>query len=225
MACLNSDSLARTLDAVHEAMFYGRAVGRGDKRDVVEWIVSRVGQPGSYAGLPAPTAKDFVGGIKLYTGRRITSRAGTAHILGQEACAVLWRWGSGNRHVRKALDTAAAGFMQRLGQSDNPGMYCCMTCSCALWRHLAAGGLDHSDKRLRSGLALLKERRTEDGTWRGFPFYYVLLALSEIDLPAARSELRYAVPRCERLLERKNTGSEPYASRRGALLERIVDMS
>jgi hypothetical protein len=87
-------------------------------------------------------------------------------------------------------------------------------------RYLAAGGLD-SEKRLNAHLAVLSQHRDGRGRWRRFPFYYMLLALSESDLPAAVEEMRYAVPACERFLQR-SPKDDVFALRQGAVVERAL---
>ena len=67
----------------------------------------------------------------------------------------------------------------------------------------------------------MKARRLGTGRWRAFPFFYAVLALSEIDLPGARAELRYAAPVLERYLRRPTT-NETTSQRRHALAERAL---
>ncbi|MDH5374368.1 MAG: hypothetical protein OEY40_00870 [Candidatus Bathyarchaeota archaeon] len=55
---------------------------------------------------------------------------------------------------------------------------------------------------LDKGVENIKKERTPDGRWHGFPFYYTLLTLSEIDTPLAKAELKYASKIVERLLKR-----------------------
>jgi hypothetical protein len=91
-----------------------------------------------------------------------------------------------------------------------------------LWRHLAVGGLDNQEARLAEGLKALKSYRKQEGEWRRFPFYYTLLALSEIDSPLAVEEMRYAAGRCERYLKR-SSGNDIYTKRRRTLSERVLE--
>jgi len=109
----------------------------------------------------------------------------------------------------------------RLGKEIYPGTYCCGKCSCALWRHLSVGGLDKAERRLAAGVKTLKSRRDGNGRWKVFPFYYTLLALSEIDLPSAVSEMRYAAPSCERILKQSPKDGK-YTQRRQLLAERVL---
>jgi len=225
MALVKRTSLAATLDAVNEAVFFDALPGKAERREAARWIAGRQGLPGSYAGMFAPTAKDFAQGIRLFSGERIATRAGVGHILGEEACRALHVLDVNDAAVAGALDRAGAGILARLneGHAENHGRgtYCCGKCSVSLWRHLAAGGLNRAERRLAHGLATLKTHRDGKGRWRVFPFHYTLLALTEIDLPAARREMRYAAPPCERLLKRRASGDQ-FDRRRRAVAERAL---
>ena len=90
MGLVKTSSLAATLDAVNEATFFDRLPAKAQRREAARWIAARQGLRGSYAGMFAPTEKDFTGGIRLFTGERIATGAGVGHILGEEACRALW---------------------------------------------------------------------------------------------------------------------------------------
>ena len=226
MMVVNRDSLAATLDTVNEAFFFGRPLSTSDREETAKWIARRQGELGSYANMFAPTESDYREGVRLFTGERIRSGAATGHILGEEACRALILLGVSLGEVRDALDRAGHGMMERLRRSEasgtTPGTYCCGTCTCSLWRHLAVGGLENGERRLAAGMKALRAHREGNGKWRRFPFYYTLLALSEIDLPAAIEEMRYASAVCERYLRRRS-GSKKIGERRRLLAERILE--
>ena len=224
MTLLKLSSLAATIDAVNEALFTGKQLSKADRLAAAKWIADRQGQPGSYAGMFAPTKRDFDGGIRLFAGERIRTRAATAHILGEEACRALILLGAHNKTIGAALKQATAGMLERLDAhwDSEPGVYCCGSCSASLWRHLAAGGLDKCASRLAAGMKALRGYRDGKGRWRRFPFHYTLLALTEIDLPAARREMRYAAGGCERILKRKSS-RDKYDRRRRTVAERVLE--
>ena len=224
MKILYPGSLGTTVDAINEAFFFSKPLNTPQKRAAAKWIADRVGQCGSYAGMPAPTKKDFTQGTRLFTGETLKSRASIAHILGEEACRAMSILDRDKRSVHKALAIATSGMIQRLQQEKRPGMYCCGQCSCAMWRHLAAGGLDKAEKRLAAGVKALKAYRDGMGKWKRFPFYYSLLALTEIDLRSAVTEMQYAAPVCERLLSRRSAINNKYSQRRRAVAERVLSM-
>ena len=226
MKLLHPSSLAATIDAVNEALFVGKQIPPAERARTAAWIAGRQGKRGSYANMFAPTPRDFAGGIRVFTGEAVRSNAATAHILGEEASRALILLGVGKAEVRTALSHATAGMLARLRESESAGMssrgfYCCAMCSCALWRHLGVGGLSGAEARLRGGVKILRTHRSGEGRWRRFPFYYTLLSLTELDLLAARRELRYAAPACERALKTVR-GEERIAARRRVLLERVL---
>ncbi len=222
MNMANDDSLAATLDAVNEACFYGKPLPGHQREQTANWIANRQGKPGSYASMFAPTESDFKKGAKLFTGEMVTSRVGTSHILGEEACRALILLDA--PIVNDALNQASRGMISRLDTTSQheSGMYCCGKCSVALWRHLAVGGLEDSERRLTAGLRALKSHRDGNGRWRTFPFYYTLLALSETDLPLAVEEIRYASSVCQRYLKRLPKDDE-ITQRRRAVVERVLE--
>ena len=67
----------------------------------------------------------------------------------------------------------------------------------------------------------LKKHRDREGKWGRFPFYYTLLALTEIDSTAARIEKEYAAPLLERFLKKKGKPTR-YHERRRKVAERIL---
>jgi hypothetical protein len=150
-----------------------------------------------------------------------------AHVR-EEASRALRLLGVRDAQVRAALERADAGMLYSLGGADrdprngNPGKYCCGKCSVGLWRNLLAGGLDRREERLRKGVAgFLRPHRAGEGTWRVFPFWYTVLALSEMDVPEARAELKYVAPVLERTAQRAAPASL-YGKRRHELARRAL---
>jgi hypothetical protein len=223
MSLIHPSSLAQTLDALNEAFFFGKQLTKAGKEAAAKWLAGRQGLPRAYADMFAPTERDFKEGLTLFTGEKIATRAGVSHILGEETGRALLLLGVQNTAVNNALERASQGIAARLSNCAAPGGYCCGKCSVALWRHLAVGGLQeiNPERWLEGGIKTLSQYRDHSGRWGRFPFYYTLLALSEIDLPSARQEMRYAAPICERLLKRAES-MDKFAQRRRILAERIL---
>ncbi|HUT36309.1 MAG TPA: hypothetical protein VNE39_22665 [Planctomycetota bacterium] len=230
MTLVTRDSLAATLDAVNEAFFFGRSPSKTRREEAAGWIAGRQGLPGAYVGMFAPTEKDRREGIRLFTGESFTTRAGTAHVLGEEACRALILLDVPRASVCDALARATEGMLERLRAAEQRernmgrpwlGQYCCGKCTAALWRHLAAGGLEDPERHLAAGIEALRLHRDGSGKWRRYPFYYTVLALSEMDGSLAIDELRYAAPALQRLLGRLAAASR-FAQRRRALAERVL---
>ena len=223
MKLIYPTSLAKTVDAINVAFFNNINLLKSVKAAAAKWLLSRQTLPGSYSGLPAPTKKDFTEGVKIFTGERLTTQASIAHILGQESCRAIILLNGKDKNIRNSLAKATEKMSARLSSPSEPlaGFYCCGTCSCAYWRHLAVGGFDHSEQRLTAAMKKLKQHRDKNGKWRRFPFYYTLLALTEIDLPNARAEMKYAAPNCEKILKRTNRDNK-FDPRRKVIAERIL---
>ena len=200
------ESLSKTLDAVSAALFEGHSVSDQERWQAAAWIADRQGLPGSYAGMFAPTEKDYAFGAETYTGEPVRSGAGTGHILSEEACRALFMLASPEPEVREALKRARQGILRRLEQSEVrgqwSGVFCCSTCSVALWRHLSASGEPDDQLRLEHGISELKRSRDGKGRWRRFPFFYTLLAFSGMPAALVKEEIVYALPVIDRALRR-----------------------
>ena len=230
MGLVNPESLAATVDAVNEAFFVGEPPSKAARVEAARWIAGRQGLGGAYAGMFAPTKRDFAEGIRLFTGERFATRAGAAHVLGEEASRALLLLDAPLAGVRDALARATDGMLLRLRAAEQRernmgrpwlGQYCCGKCTTALWRHLAVGGLEDGQRHLAAGARALKLHRDGSGKWRRYPFWYTVLTLSELDASLAAEELRYAAPVVERSLRRAG-GDDQFAQRRYALAERVL---
>ena len=218
---IHQNSLSKTVDAVNEAFFFGQTIPAPERRAAVRWIASRQGMPGAYGSLFAGFESERSAGIRVFTGERITS-ASARHILGEESCRALLLLVGKDPSVPAALTRATQWMIERVSQAavgsgrNSLGTYCCGKCTVGLWRNILAGGLDRQEQRLAIGLAQLRTVRDRSGEWRAFPFWYTVLALTEMNRPEARAELRYAAARIEGEADRP-PGSTPYARRRNAL--------
>lgn len=224
---INSASLSETVDAINAARFDGRTLAAGERREAAGWIADRQGLPGAYAdtfaGFPAERDK----GIVLFTGERINS-ASARHILGEESSRALRHLRVRDSKVTGALERANEGLMRCLARAaadprnTNPGLFCCGKCSVGLWRNLLSGGLDRQEERLRRGASHLRSMREGEHQWRKFPFWYTVLALSEMDNAEARKELKHAAPGLERAANAA-IPSTRYARRRHELAVRTLN--
>jgi hypothetical protein len=183
--------------------------------------------PGAYGELFAGFAPELASGIRLFTGERVTS-ASARHILGEESCRALLLLKSDDATATAAITRATTWLIERVEKAatdaprNNAGAYCCGKCTVGLWRNILAGGLDRQDLRLRLGLSKLRSMRDGQGGWRAFPFWYTVLALTEMDRAEARGELRYASERI-RAEAKRAAGSSPCAVRRNALARAALE--
>ena len=223
---VHATSVSETVDAVNAALFEGQMIPAAERKRVATWLAERQGLPGAYgdtfAGFPGERQR----GIVVFTGERITS-ASARHVLGEEACRAVRLLGVSDPRVVRALERADQGLLGCLARAaedprnTNPGRYCCGKCTVGLWRNLLSGGLDRQEERLRRGTSHLGTLRDGKGQWRVFPFWYTVLALSEMSFPEASRELAYAAPVLERVAHRA-PGPTRTAVRRQALARRAL---
>jgi hypothetical protein len=226
---IHEGSLSRTVDAVNEAFFFGHPISAADRKEAARWIAARQGLPGAYGSLFAGFTAER-GDIQVFTGERMTS-ASARHILGEESCRALLLLDVTGSHVGTSLKTATRWLTNRVdlaaAESGHPernsaGTFCCGKCTVAMWRNILAGAFDQPARRLTIGLAHLRKARDRSGEWQAFPFWYTVLALTEMKHPDAVTELRYAATRIKAEAARAPRSSSVYARRRNALARRAL---
>ncbi len=116
MGIINENSLALTLDAINEAIFFDKSLSSSEKYKVSNWLAERQGKPGSYFGMFAPTEYDLKNGVQVFTGEKISSRGAIKHILGEETCRALIRLSVPDNNIQEALNRATQGITERLNE-------------------------------------------------------------------------------------------------------------
>jgi hypothetical protein len=219
-------TLPEALDLLNEAEFYGRRLPKAARDGAARTIASRFGGEGAYARTFALTADERAAGLRVFTGELLT-HASARHVAAQESCRALRLLADAPAAAKRAGERGNAIFVEYVMSRIDPRLariFCCGNCDTSMWRHLAAGGLDHGEQRLDTGMRVLKAQRDGKGGWRRFPFHYTVLALTEIGTGGARGELRYARPALERRQRRAPQGEAPYAQRRHDVVVRALGM-
>jgi hypothetical protein len=223
---IKKSSVARTIDAINDGLFWGRELPAEERKQVAKWLAARQGLPGAYANTFAGFEAERKQGIRVFTGELMTC-ASARHILGEESMRALRLLEVGDDEVQAALARADKGQQRSLelasqdSRNTNCGWFCCGKCTVAVWRNLLSGGLNRQSERLADGVKKLNAMRDGKGGWRRFPFWYTVLALNEIKTPEAKAELRYAKAKLQGAAKRK-AGSNTTAQRRSALAQRTL---
>jgi hypothetical protein len=225
MQLLSRTSLYKTVDNVNEALFYGRKITKADAKNIIAWISSRYDTEYSYNHSYGLTAKDMNSPVYTFTGERLLC-ASMRHIMAEESARVVLQLSKIAGVKPDTLKKTDEWFYKMLKASEAAGKplgtFCCGPCTIGLWRYLNAGGLPEYQKYISDGLRALHSNRDETGKWGRFPFYYTLLALSEIDDESAMKEINYAMTACERALKRMNK-SNMFSRRKRDLLLKIMN--
>ena len=232
---LIQQSLAETLWRLEEVRLGFRKGSDADVEEALQWVLSRQGLEGSYGGLFLPTKSDLAG-VKLLTGELITS-ASLRHILAEEALRTTIVW---NRRSSQAVRRAIENYnLHILGKGNSEvvdgkriytpsretGFFCCCTCTPAFLRTLSVVRPEKWDEILEKGIGHIRKRRKSDGRWQSFPFYYTLLALSEMDIPSAKDELRHASKTAGKLVKRYRTKDDRMSRFRRLGLEAAIGVA
>ena len=225
---LHPKSLLETLDRFNEAVFWGHD-WESEAADLAEWISGRLGEPRAYSDSFAMTEGDWRREFRLFTGERISTRAGRSHVIAEEAGRALRLVETALGEPLEALRQSEARLGERIIRDPcsivrEKGEYCCGPCSVALWRYLNVGGFASLKSSLAKGVRHLEPHRVEGGGWRRFPFYYTCLALVEVGSPAARRELTVHQETCARRLRTNRHRRDRYALRRSELMRRVLEL-
>jgi hypothetical protein len=224
MGLLQPGSVVATLRSLEEARLKGAPAGRRDIREALDWIARRYGIEGGERGLFAPTEADRGDPTPLFTGEPWWGGSHTGYVVGFESARALVLW---ERTDDWPVAEAFAGIRDkwRTG-APRIGYYCCPGCTVARWRSLCAGQPTGWQDVIVAGLRRLADTPLrDDGTWggrsRGYPFYYTLLALSELPFEDVEAERRRVQPAAEAHLQNMG-GDNPGARFRRRALEWAV---
>ena len=228
MDLLDKTSLFQTVDNVLEALLFGLKINQEEKSKITDFIVHQHGKPHVYANTFAPTEFDLNQDLILFTGEKIKSNAGKCHTIGEEASRILRKLDLKSEKIKLILQQADKGLFDQinkcyLNSRYDYGLFCCKACSDALWLNIASGGLNNNITFLAFGLKLLKNYREKNGTWKGFPYYYTLYVLNEIETDLAIGELKFTAKTIEKRLNRKQSSDNKYNLRRKYIFEQILE--
>jgi hypothetical protein len=148
-------------------------------------------------------------------------------LIGEESCRIIRILDIQTDRVKIALQKAEYGLRNRIGKRiQDPryihGTYCCKSCSCGLWLNLSSGGLNNDRELLIAGIDYLKRLQGNKGKWIGFPYYYTLYVLNEIEIDIALEEMKYAARTIESKLKKNCIENNTYELRRNYICEQIL---
>lgn len=174
------------LETLNDAAFEARHLDALEKEGLTTRLSRWIG------GSRIPPA-----GMRLYTGEALQTNLAARRMLALEALrGLLWMgvpWTDLRPLALHMLTSCFAAEYCIIGE--------CAHAAAGWMRCLATSFLPDSTIRLEAHLRTLANDRDSHGRWRHFPFYYTLLTLTEINLPAAKAELRYAAPAVERAMQ------------------------
>jgi len=208
------------LDSLEEAiLLLERSHRSGDNIDleqVVEFIVGQQVCFGHDAGTFVESRNVSRCKARVYTGEKLQTHLAAKNILAVESARALVLSGSDSEDVRSSI-----ALVETWAENQCFSEFCatgeCRHSSIGFIRYLNA--LEKTE-RLEHMVTKLSKFRDGKGGWKGFPYFFTLLALTEIDSPLVDDELEYALEFTEKRFKR-NRSEEPFTSRRNEILLRL----
>jgi hypothetical protein len=215
---IHPHSLSSAIDTVNAAWFDSAPLTPLEKTQLSHWIAGQQIRNGHDAGAFAPAMLDYEEGARLFTGELLNTRLAMRNILTAEAARALVLL---NQRESDVIERTAFWLSQQCFSRDFCAIGECAHSGVAVMRFLSISNHADAHNRLLHHIEVLAKHRDERGRWHGFPFFYTLLALTEIDLPQATDELCYSRPACQHALKRLSL-QQPYTHRRQAVLQRAL---
>jgi hypothetical protein len=211
-----TQDLCERLDLIQADIFYKRSPHNDNLDRLINWELS---PDLDKAKIKKSSPSQLDSFYHLFTGERLVTIFAQMHIFHMECCRVLFLSAKEQDGLKEAIDSSIRSIEGTCFTND-----CilgeCAHASLAWMRCLAVGLVDDGIPRLEKRLDQLSGKRDGKGRWRGFPFYYTLLILSEIDHPMAREEIQYSSPSRERVREYAMKIGD-YSARRKKLLDQL----
>lgn len=226
MKILDKKSLYITVDNFNESHFYGQSITLNEAVRTIKWIQTRSDTKYSYAKGFGITEYDMKTNVYLFNGDKILTHASLRHIMAEEAGRTVRLLNKKIKTEIPELKIYENNLRKGIDHSENQGYpegwFCCAPCTVALWRYMIAGGLKIYSNKLYKGLKILKTFRDGNGEWKRFPWYYLLLLLSELNHPLSKAEIKYSLKLSEKRLNTIKTQTK-FSERRKDLLSKILD--
>ncbi len=201
MDLIQPTSLHATLEAVNDVFLRKQRLSSDQESTVLAWLAARQCSSGAYEGYFMPLSLDRRENARLYTGERLHTSLALSYIPMLETARALKLFS-----LQGELESRALARVERRIHDRCFTHFCavgeCAPITIAYMRYLNAQRSEPADQVIACFLKRLTESRNGSGRWKGFPFYYTLLMLNELDLPLANEERSYARRLCENLLAR-----------------------
>ena len=214
------DNLAQAVMILQESLLFEQPLPEPQKAQVLQTIRSSFKQDNPYLGFVYKSF-DRKKGLQMIGGEKLHTKTGAFNVLGLESARLLQLFEDQEARenilpeIEKRLK--AACFAADCTQGE------CAHATAALWRYQAAGGLPQNKQNLSSQLRKLQKQRETFGSWKGYPFYYTLLALLELNTPLAESEIKAVSESCVRRLKRVRARNAPCLTPRRIILEKALE--
>ncbi len=212
------------LDSLEEAILLVERVHKSgdyvDFKQVAEFIAGQQIRLGKNAGIFVESKNVSRAKARLFTGEKLKTDLAVKNILTAEATRALVLSNSSSEFIISSIDLALDWLEEQcISKFCSTGE--CRHSTVSFMRLLNA--LEKAD-RLDGMIRTLSRHRDGRGGWKGFPYFFTLLALVETESLLADKELNYALEYAESRFNRSRI-EEPYSTRRDEILSRLMNRS
>lgn len=212
---------AEIIDDYNGLHFRNKLLSNNSSDDLIQFICSRQILESFKKGSFSFSTRDYQLGKWMFTGERIITNLAIRNILSIDATRILLFNREHSESVNEIIKKSHA-WMERSCFSKFCTTGECKHSSTAFARYLVSLDQEDNEIRLNNFVKTLSNFRNNKGKWDGFPFYYSLLALLDIQTTNAIKELQFAAPACEKDLKQLSNINPKYSERRLEIIKRVL---
>lgn len=214
-----SKSLYQVVMDTAGRLFAGEHYSVDEKAQVLGWILDHTNRVNGFIFYPTP--EDRQAGIRLFSGEKPRAKFLINNMVELETLRLLALLAPDEPRVRQIFQHANQRLLP-LCFANGCTVGECAHATLACIRYLAASQVDNWRDKTTQTLAVLKNKRLEDGRWHGFPYYFTLLWLVELPADLAREELNHTRACAERLYRRMQNFHDSVGNIRKRLLQKVL---
>ena len=205
MNITDEGNLYKTITNAAMFLFNGGSYTPSENVILTRWILAHQNR---YKGfIFYPTQVDRENGIRLFSGEKPKTKFLADNAVELETLRILALIQPEALEVQQILQKANERLF-RLCFANGCTQGECAHASIAFRRYLIAYDVEGSSDMFRQTLEGIKQKRSGDGKWHDFPFFFTLLWLTDLPYSFAYDELSYSQDYCKRLLVKKQPARE-----------------
>jgi len=207
-------SFYQTITDTAKNLFNGGSYLPEEKELLVEWILDHQNRFRGFIFYPSET--DRKASIRLISGELPRTKFLSNYTVEMETLRLLSILMPDEPRVHQIL-LAASERLLPLCFANGCSIGECAHASIAFQRFMVAFDPYDAYGKIHQVLAILRMKRSGDGKWQGFPFYFTLLLLAELPQEWVKDELSYV-----RKYSRRRLNSSPSDSFRKIIIQKAL---
>jgi hypothetical protein len=223
MSHIHSFSLLTAIDACSEEYFTQKTISLEDRQALAMFFTSRQVLSGSNIGFFTTDTTGLRQQTQLFTGETLRTQLAARHIPLIEIPRLLILLAISDEASLRCIELADQR-MRTMCYSRFCASGECRALTIAYMRYLNTNRAAHMAGQLNLFLEQLQSYRDGKGGWRGFPYFYTVLMLAELDSTLCKAEFDYTRPMLEKLAT-QHKPDKHLSVRRQAIIKTILSRS